>query len=69
LEESERVKLVKRADGIFYELYIAGVVPEDSGEYKCVAINDLGSEECVASIAVVGELISSITRVRRLSVP
>ena len=50
VKESRRVKV--ESDGVTASMCFKETRPDDKGEYKCVATNDLGSASCAASLNV-----------------
>ena len=50
MKESRRVKV--ESDGVTASMCFKETRPDDKGEYKCVATNDLGSASCTASLNV-----------------
>ena len=50
VKESRRVKM--ESDGMTAALSFKDTRPDDKGEYKCVATNDLGSASCTARLTV-----------------
>jgi len=57
LEESDKVKIVSSADGM-YTLKLLNLTEEDSGQYTIKAVNDAGQTACTATLLVHGQSIS-----------
>lgn len=58
LEDEGRFIIVDDVQKDLFTLIIEEALPSDSGEYKCVAFNELGNISCTGKLVVQGELIS-----------
>ena len=52
LEDEGRYVIVDQEEEQIFTLAIEDVLPEDEGEYRCVAENEAGKSECVAKLVI-----------------